>query len=485
MSLEPCRPPHDEPPFWQVTAVYDPDGEGGDFAYTVGLFTRGLPELHVWGRPSLGDDPGLDWKLSQQDCCMLLNELGSMLGRGELSVGSTLCREYDGGLAVLDLRVDPPEDKEYLEALGVPPGVDVLPVRWSLTRAPEGPPLTGLAPEAEQRAQGRYVQLVAGVVPGTALLPPGWELPEEPSFEPGQRFGPLTPLVLARAAQLTTASTDVLEDFAYRCHLVRQTANLSWPRVRARGLGRPAGRRRPLDALETGVDELVAHWQRHPVLRRRWRAVVDRFCAPHGPDASAVRQQVEWNVQDLVTSGVSSCLAGEAVADVADEELSLWAAGPWEGAAAASGFPGPRWYAAEPVVACVRDQLSELTWDTMVEVGLAHLHETRAWSDGPGPGTYACLRDQLYVRALVSAAGCPPVTDLLPQRPGFPPLAVLLAVAQADCGEPVRSGLNDWLNCLTAVLVHRAEFTEDQVATFVAPVQAWLPGLRAAVDAPL
>ncbi|GAA2147213.1 hypothetical protein GCM10009844_24220 [Nocardioides koreensis] len=48
-------------PFWQVQAVFDPDGEGGDFAYTIGLRERGLPELHLWARPTLGEDPGHDW----------------------------------------------------------------------------------------------------------------------------------------------------------------------------------------------------------------------------------------------------------------------------------------------------------------------------------------------------------------------------------------------------------------------------------------
>ena len=52
-------------PDWQVTAVFDPEGGGRDFAYSVGLTDRGLPELHLWARPSLGDDPGADWKLSR------------------------------------------------------------------------------------------------------------------------------------------------------------------------------------------------------------------------------------------------------------------------------------------------------------------------------------------------------------------------------------------------------------------------------------
>jgi hypothetical protein len=34
-------------PFWDVQAVSDPDGEGSDFAYTVGLADLDLSGLHL------------------------------------------------------------------------------------------------------------------------------------------------------------------------------------------------------------------------------------------------------------------------------------------------------------------------------------------------------------------------------------------------------------------------------------------------------
>ena len=40
---------HDRIPDWQVTAVFDPDGKGKDFAYTVGLFERELPRAASLG----------------------------------------------------------------------------------------------------------------------------------------------------------------------------------------------------------------------------------------------------------------------------------------------------------------------------------------------------------------------------------------------------------------------------------------------------
>ena len=138
-------------PFWQVQSVFDPDRGGHDFAYTIGLHERGLPELHLWARPTLGEDPGLDWVFSVRDRTMVLNELATKLVTGAIGVGSEICEEYDNGEAIVRYRVDPPGDREELEAYGIAHGAEVLPVRWSLERAAEGD-LVGLGPAA--RAAG-------------------------------------------------------------------------------------------------------------------------------------------------------------------------------------------------------------------------------------------------------------------------------------------------------------------------------------------
>jgi len=79
MDTQPAHDRLDIHPFWQVQVVFDPDGTGADFAYTTGLHTRGLPELHIWARPSIGEDPGADWMLSTQDRGEVLNELAGLL----------------------------------------------------------------------------------------------------------------------------------------------------------------------------------------------------------------------------------------------------------------------------------------------------------------------------------------------------------------------------------------------------------------------
>ena len=165
--------PHLRTPDWQVTAVFDPDGEGQDFAYTVGLFERELPELHLWARPSLGDDPGADWKFSPQDCCRILNELAWQLIDGELNVGDSWERPYDDGLVTCRFRLDPPGDRDELEAFGIAPGALVLPVRWSLHRRPMGRPRP-LTKRGLQRARSEYAGILAGL--GDAVVRTGgWD----------------------------------------------------------------------------------------------------------------------------------------------------------------------------------------------------------------------------------------------------------------------------------------------------------------------
>ena len=151
---------HVRTPDWQVTAVFDPHGEAQDFAYTVGLFDRGLPELHLWARPSLGDDPGADWMFSPQDCFIILNELAWRLIDDEVTVGDRWEQPYDDGLVTCRFRLDPPGDRDELQAFGIMPGADVLPVRWSLHRRPIGRPRP-LGKRGLKRATAEYAAVLA------------------------------------------------------------------------------------------------------------------------------------------------------------------------------------------------------------------------------------------------------------------------------------------------------------------------------------
>ncbi|HET6627885.1 MAG TPA: hypothetical protein VFG63_15950, partial [Nocardioidaceae bacterium] len=415
--------PHDEQldvrPFWTVQMVFDPDGQGHDFAYTIGLFEAGLPELHMYARPGDGADPGADWKFSTRDCCSILNGLASMLVRGSLDIGSTVRREYDGGLAVVDYRVDPPGDRDELEAYGIHPDASVLPVRWSLTRPPEGPAVP-LSEEAERSARQRYEELL-GRIDVDLPLPRGWELPAEPSFDVSQRFGPMTPLVLARAAHIFRSDARTVGDFAVLANAVEDAASLSYPAVRARAIGRASGRTAAIDAVVKELTRLFDEGPHDARLRRCWKQVVDDLMVEASRDQPGIRRShVDHNVRGALFTGILACLAGEVVADLADEELRLWATGPWEAASSSDGSPGPDWHAAESVLTTVRRVLAGLSAEALVCVGAAHY--CRIMDLVPGGGSevraYADLRNRVTSWALISAACCPRPSVLLGKCPG-------------------------------------------------------------------
>jgi hypothetical protein len=324
------RPIDDSPtvPFWRVQSVFDPDGNGKDFAYTVGLSTRGFPELHLWARPSLGEDPGEDWMLGLRDRCGVLNELAELLVSGALDIGDEVRREYDAGHAVVTYRVEEPGDRQELEAFAVAPDAVVLPVRWSLSRRPEGAPVP-VEGAAREVALTTYDE-IRRRLDRRRTPPVGWELPGEPDFAVDQRFGPLTPVVLGRAAQLWSADDDTLADLLHAEATVSYGHSTTWAISVAIALGREAGRRKQLEDLRVATEQLVEHLTTGPSGRRRWRAVVRAADQAFWDSLDREgRRRVERNCAELLRDAVTTCLMVEAVADVADPSLLLEGRGPW------------------------------------------------------------------------------------------------------------------------------------------------------------
>jgi hypothetical protein len=125
-------------PTWDVISVFDPDGTGSDFAYTVGLADHNVSELHVWARPTDGTDVGLDFKLSPRDMQALLNRCALQLLDGELTAGSRFTETFDGGLCHADFTVGDVVTRDSVDAFQADETATVLPLRWELFRDPEG-----------------------------------------------------------------------------------------------------------------------------------------------------------------------------------------------------------------------------------------------------------------------------------------------------------------------------------------------------------
>ena len=121
-----------------VIAVFDPDGDGGDFAYTVGLEARFGFELHAWARPTDGLDPGLDFQLSARDLHTVLTQAVTMVAVGELSVGGRWEVAMDQGLAQAVFQLAPVRDRDELECFQARAGCPVASLRWELRRAAVG-----------------------------------------------------------------------------------------------------------------------------------------------------------------------------------------------------------------------------------------------------------------------------------------------------------------------------------------------------------
>lgn len=446
MTTQPRHDRLDERPFWTVQSVFDPEGGGSDFAYTIGLHERGRPELHLWARPDRGDDPGDDWMLSPNDRCHLLNELAWQLLRGDLAVGQTVTRELDAGAVTMQMEIGPPRDPESLDAFQAHPEAVVWPVSWSLTRPLEGAnePLEGAAlaqAEADFRAAVGLIDTGLIDTVAAAAVPAGWEVPSRPSYDPEQLFGPRTPVVLARAARFWTLGPARV-DALLRCGIDAELGgSLTLPVSVARTAARGVGRRPALERLADAVTELVG-----------------RFATTASLDRAET---------SLLSDLLHGCLAVEVVADVVDQQWLLAGRGPFLAGLGEheGGLPGPEWAASPGVVAAVLGLLDGLPGDRLAE--LATMHDV-GLAVAAGDGAVYCeVVARLHGWSLVGPAGFP-----------WP-------WGEERFAGPTRAILQEWGSCVTAAICHRAWLADDEVRVFAAPFRELLPVLEELLNTPV
>ncbi len=465
-------------PFWHYNAVFDPGGGGSDFSYTVGLASRGLPELHVWARPTLGEDPGLDWRLSPRDTGSVLNRAAWRLVDGALVAGDTWVEEFDAGYVRVRYEVGDPvasRDVDAFEAGASP----VLPLRWELLRDPIGP-LVPMTAEAEQQASRQHDLLRPSVRRRAA--PSAWgRIPQAARWAPDQHFGPRDPLVRLRAAQVWQSTPD---------QLIRQAESvLTWHDRRppgsaiavARAVARSAGRSEVVDRAEAAALELVGDlgttWGRSELVAlRTWfdqvstsqsstlRASGDvcEECEAHRePD-----EEASWHgLLSLLAEQVTALLVTEAVADLLPVRVLVAGQGPTLCALAPDGrVLDQRW-------ACSREvslAILHLTDQVQIEVLLM---AARGWHDVQHTEAAGWL-DAL--RITTAATGPRFELDITGDlSPGMQ--------RQADVAQTL---LQRWVDALAVVLTERAALDDDVVRAFLDT--GWdVPGLRTLVESPL
>jgi hypothetical protein len=477
MNTQAAHDQLDRTPFWTVQTVFDPDGGGKDFAYTIGLHDRGHPELHIWARPDLGDDPGEDWMLSTRDRCHVLNELAWRLVDGHLEPGSTLRREYDDGAAVLDLVVDGPGDREVLEPFGIHPRARVLPVRWSLTRTPEGR-LSRLTKSARETAHSRFREIAATIHP-VRPTPRGWRLPASPSFAPGQKYGPLTPVVRARAAQLVQGDVTSWNVLLWAALLVDHAGSLTWPVSMAKAAARPVGRRTALEQLEADVEGLVDSL----TTEGRYRHWFDVLLSlnPSSDLAGEGLMRVERSHRSLLRDATLACLSVEAVADVIDRRWLLHARGPWV-KAFDPGFPGSAWTAPAPVLDKLVGLLTPLDATSLGAIAKLHsfVWEGRVseWSE------CAALAHRVTGWGFTGPHGCP-WRGVLDQLPAWRALVSQQGLDPDDVEIAPLTELHDWASLMTSAICHRARLSAAEVRSLAEPYREVLPQLETVLNEPV
>lgn len=311
--------------------------------------------------------------------------------------------------------------------------------------------------------------------------PAGWSLPRAPSFAPGQRFGPRTPVVLARAAQLWQADEETLADLLHAALLVETSGmSLSHPTAVAGAVARQVGRSRCLADLHADVHGLVDRLTDRPASRARWRRAVRSF---FGDEWAALglheRDRMVQRCAGMLHDLLHMCLSVEAVADVADDELILSAHGPWlSGLRRGRPVPGDAWAAAPEILGVVSHLLAPLDVETLgIVAGVHQIAMTRGVTEAPG---YADLCRRLSGWALVSAAGCP-WDPTLASLPGWRPL--LEAVPHGVLA-PLAL-LEDWATCVSSALTHRLRLSGEDVRVLAAPFRQDLPLLERRLNEPV
>lgn len=229
---------------WTVTAVFDPDGTGQDFGYTIGLAKLGQPELHMWARPTHGTDPGADFKLSPRDIRAILNIHAEMLLNGELDPGSEFVRDLDAGMTEARITVGEAVHPREVDALGAQPGASVLPLRWELIREPEGHP-TPVSPQVQGQIERLAIEWRRVVEDLGGSVRPG-----RPDTRHTQRYGPWTPAIEAAREAIGIVGGDgeiswCIDILADRTHEIGNSVAV------AAALARRHGRCKAFDAATT------------------------------------------------------------------------------------------------------------------------------------------------------------------------------------------------------------------------------------------
>ncbi len=460
MFEQPAREALPTDTFWRVQFVFDNDAMTEDFAYTVGLADHGLPELHIMAAPrqEFSDSP---WVLSAHDCASQLNQLARMLIDGGLTSGDAIECTYDGGTTTVVWTPGDPTTPDVVQAYCADPSATVIPITAQLLPAPVEQ-LADLTASEESRWRDELEQLLTEAIPNRRGLR-GFHAPKlDASFYCGQEYGPLTPLVRARAHAVSQATPDILADLLVRtletdrCFGSRAVLGIAYSHAKL------ASREPAAWSAEELAVTLVKSFRGPRADSPTWRSLMALTGFTAADDSGDIRQ----GLSGALVHVIAAMLVATTVVDRLDEGARLAAFGPWSSARLSSDIcPDHEWWAPRHIVDRIRSQVEELTWDEIDSL-VARWDTIR---DGD-------LMMLLRGLAVTGRRACPPASDLL---------AGSLAGVRAAFAPDINWHLSEFLCCATALLSERANFSADDVHKFCGPLGAVLPHLETSMNSPI
>lgn len=447
--------------FWTVQYVFDPDAIGHDFAYTIGLAARGLPELYIDSAPrqAQSDDP---WKLSSRDCCYQLNRFARMLIDGEIVPLQPITEQYDGGTTTVLWTPGEPTDPMAVGAYGPTDAKSIIVIAAEIVPAVIEP-LSDLCAADEATWRSELARLLLDGVPNRRGLK-GFRLPSpDASFTCTQTYGPLTPLVEARAYEVSQLTPPMIADVILRsldCEFtIPVAATLGAAYAHARTVSRtPAA----WNAEELAVT-LVKSIRGPEGKSSAWRSVMKLTGFGAAEDTGDIRR----GLSGTLVHAVAAHLVSTVVADRLDHSARLQAFGIWSSIKdSRSMAPEDPWWARSDILNAIRNEVAQLDDPRTNELLAAWL---RMRSEER-------LVPILRGLAVTGARACPPASDLLGST-----LIGLLALFVPDIEWPV----TEFLCCATALLTEREKFSDDDVHAFCRRLTGALPGLEALMNSPV
>jgi hypothetical protein len=411
---------------WRVVSLIDPAGTGSDLAFTDGLAAFELPELLLWGRPTEGTDPGADWLLTHRERARLLNRWALEMVTGQLDSGARRDERFDGGHAVARFRFAQPVGSADLRHPHLAPQTPVISIAWSLQRqarqqAVSGGPAAPLSPVVERKmrlwisraeATTQAWLLRLDTISEGPPAPPPDQLAGLSIGSPSQgRFGPMTPWVDARIAQVLAAGDDTVSGFLARLHVAEHARCENCLLDQLERLATRSHRNSACREASRAAQELalaVAGWPESPT--PIWTQAVAAALLPLPPEEIPAADET---LRVALTDGLETMLRTAVLADLAAPSLIANGSGPWEWAVNEQRLPGRPWLAAARVRRAARQLLAQATPAQLA----AAVDQSRQLSD---PGRLQTVSQLVTGLQTIAAASPPGSLFRRDQRRGLP-----------------------------------------------------------------